>query len=157
MKLSLRELTGSPLALLALSVLLLTVPVSLSAAEPFQKYTLSIPDLRIGENERVDGFTVVISYGDVISVPRIPMGWSVHIDNSPLWKTTVRGNISVGAAALTHQQTDFFKGFLVIQRNDREFPVHIEITITTYLMGSSSKQNKRVIKNEGLKLTAIGE
>lgn len=146
---------GWPLALLTVSLFLLTVPAPLSAAESFQEYTLSIPGLSIGENERIDSFQVVISHGDVISVPRIPTGWSVHIDNSPLWKTTVRGNISVGAAALTHQQTDFFEDFLVIQRNDREFPVYVEVTITTYLEGSSSKQSRRVLKDESLKLRAI--
>jgi len=156
MKLNVKKSILKPFAL-ALLVLPLIASAPLSAAEPFEKYTLSIPDLKIGENERVDSFTVVISYGDVISLPHIPTGWSVHIDNSPLWKTTVRWNISVGAAALTHRQTDFFKDFLVIQRNDREFPVHIEITITTYSMESSPKQSKRVIGNDGIKLTAIDE
>ena len=106
---------------------------------------------------RIDGFTIAISYGDVISVPRIPTGWSVHIDNSPLWKTTVTAHISVGAAALTYKQVGFFQNFLVIQRNDKEFPVHIEATVTTYFMGSSLKQGKRVIKDEELRLTAIEE
>ena len=144
-------------ALLLLASGLLLLPAQVSAQERFPEYSLSVPNFKIGPNERVDGFTVTVTYGDVISVPRVPNGWSMHIDNSPIWKTVVSASASLGVAALTDKETDFFNNFLIIQCNDNDFPVRVEADVTTYEMGNSVKQTHRAFKNTDLRLESIKE
>ena len=126
----------------AILLIAFVVPVPDCSGVEFERYKLSLPDLDIQETERIDSFTIVISYGDVIALPRIPIGWSIHIDNAPLWKTTVNGSISVGAAALTRKEVDYFKEFMVIQRNNKELPVRIEAIVTSFFETSLLKGKK---------------
>jgi hypothetical protein len=148
---------GGVCLLLLLVLGFVVLSTQISAQERFPKYRLSVPDFKIGANERVDGFTITVKYGDIIAVPRIPTGWSMHIDNSPAWKTVVSASISLGVAALTHKETDFFNNFLIIQSNDKDFPMLVEADITTYEMGSSEKQTHRAFKNTDLRLEPIKE
>lgn len=138
----------------AILLIAFVVPVPVCSGVEFERYKLSLPDLDIQETERIDSFTIVISYGDVIALPRIPIGWSIHIDNAPLWKTTVNGSISVGAAALTRQEVDYFREFMVIQRNNKELPVRIEAIVTSFFETSLLK-GKKEFKNGEFNLQPI--
>lgn len=138
----------------AILLIAFVVPVPVCSGVEFERYKLSLPDLDIQETERIDSFTIVISYGDVIALPRIPIGWSINIDNAPLWKTTVNGSISVGAAALTRQEVDYFREFMVIQRNNKELPVRIEAIVTSFFETSLLK-GKKEFKNGEFNLQPI--
>jgi hypothetical protein len=122
-----------------------------------KKNRLSLPSLNIEEKERIAAFSVTITCGNVISLPRVPIGWSIHIDNSPTWKTVVSGSISVGAAAMTHKETDFFKDFLVIESDPGGCPITIEGEMTTFFEGNSWKESHRVFKRNDFKLETVGE
>lgn len=137
---------------LLLSVLFVPVPVCPGAE--LERYRLSLLDLDIQETERIDSFTVSISHGDVISLTKIPAGWSIHIDNAPPWKTTVSGSISVGAAALTRQEVGFFKHFLVIQRKDKGWPVLVEATVASFFEKNLSRRT-REFKHADINLQPI--
>jgi len=77
-----------------------------------QKLSVSIPSLNLANNERIVGFEIHTQSGRIAQLPAAPIGWEISINNDPLWNTTTKGSIVVGAAALA---TDFFQNFLVVE------------------------------------------
>lgn len=137
-------------------VLMLFCLISVQAlsADKFAEYSLSIPTLKMEETEKIEAFTATIIYGDVVSIPRIPVGWSIHSDSSPLWKTVVTASKNVdfrdvGDAALTSKETDYFKDFLVIRSNDPEYSIRVAVELTM------SDKKRRVFKETDLKLELV--
>jgi hypothetical protein len=146
---------GNVIFLLLLWVVFV-VPMPVCPGAQFERYRLSLPDLGVQETERIDSFTVTISYGDVISLTKIPASWSIHVDNAPPWRTTVSGSISIGAAALTRQEMGFFKHFLVIQRKDKGWPVLVEATVASFFEKNLSRRT-REFKHADINLQPIGQ
>lgn len=100
-------------------------PVDAKAGELL---TVSIKNLSTIQNERVLAFKITIKSAGVHSLPVIPIGWGIAIDNDPSWNTSVSGNISVGAAALN---ANFFKDFIVLEKGPDETPIEVTIEMTT--------------------------
>ena len=76
-------------------------------------WTVSILNLPVSANERVVGFELNIRAGGVASIPSVPMGWTLLIENSPSWHTRIKASLMVGSAALDNL---FFGEFLVIRK-----------------------------------------
>lgn len=85
------------------------------------------------------------------------IGWSIHVDNSPAWKTTVRGSISIGAAALTRYETDFFENFIVVQNNPSDCPMTVEGEIKTFFEGAAEKTGRRLFRQSDFKSKSLGK
>src|SRR3990167_8209655 len=94
-------------------VLVVTITGVSSPLAQEELWTLSIPTLPVSPQEKVVGFEVDIRAGGIASVPSVPMGWNLLINNDPSWHTKIRGSLLVGSAAL---DKFFFKDFLVIRK-----------------------------------------
>jgi hypothetical protein len=97
-----------------------------------EKYTLSAPDIKLEELERIVEIKLTILHGFIVSVPRIPPGWYLHIDLPAQWETDLSAGSIIGVAGLTNKEVNFFNDFLVIERTgDQEPPLSIDLDIIT--------------------------
>lgn len=95
-----------------------------------QRYTLTIPNLRLHPGERVVGFSVEVDSGRIVSAPNAPIGWNLTIDNDPSWRTNLTATVIVGAAALDAR---FFQDFVVIEKSSlggMPFAVRCDVDVT---------------------------
>lgn len=94
-----------------------------------EEINISIPSssLRLHYGERIGGFEVTISGGQIVSFPNIPKGWGICVRNEPDQTAHAGGNAIVGSTFL---EPDFFNNFISIStyRLDR---LKIRITIGT--------------------------
>lgn len=101
------------------SLLCLLAAISLTpltdAAPQKSELAISLNEIHIHSNERIVGFELHLKSARIVSMPKIPIGWSFSVDNDPSWNTAVQGNILVGSAAL---DSGFFRRFLLIERDD---------------------------------------
>jgi hypothetical protein len=91
---------------------------------------ISVRSLPIAERERIVGFQINISAGRIVSLPAIPLGWSITIDNDPSWNTKFIGSLTVGSAALGIES---LKDFIVIEKHEfmgLSFGIEAEIIVT---------------------------
>lgn len=116
---------------------------------------VAIPKDRLAENDRIVAFTASIAAGGVLSLPSVPIGWSITIDNDPSWQTSIKGTTIVGAAALdTRSSPAFFDRFLTIKKEpcsaylDAPLDVTVEIVTTTDFVNLKTL----VLKKSDLKL-----
>ena len=89
--------------------------VAQNAAKANENVALSIPHVTTAASERIVGFEIELTAGMVQSISNIPLGWDVQVDNDPSWRTTIKGNIKVGAAAL--DANEFCKLRIAIQKD----------------------------------------
>ena len=107
-------------------------PLLLHASHEARRQALcvSIPNLQVGNKERVVGFEIHIASGRIAALPNIPIGWNVSVDNNPSWTTEIEASSKVGAAAVA---PGFFREFLFIEKAEsRDVPFQIsgEIVVT---------------------------
>ncbi|MDE1145360.1 MAG: hypothetical protein PW843_01920 [Azospirillaceae bacterium] len=86
-----------------------------TAARAGDHLTVSVGPLDVKPGERVIAFHIHIANGGIRSLPRLPMGWSITVDNDASWQTQIEGSIQVGAAALGPED---MKNFLVVEMSD---------------------------------------
>jgi len=101
-----------------------------SVSHDGQRYSLSIPNLRLAPGERVVGFSVDVDSGRIASALKVPIGWSFAIDNDASWSTKLTAMVEVGAAAL---DAGFFRKFIVIEKSSlggAPFAVRCEVVVT---------------------------
>jgi hypothetical protein len=95
---------------------------------------ISINPLETKKNERVGAFQIRLVKAGFRTLPHIPMGWQITIDNNPSWNTTLEGRIGVGAAALELAE---LKDFVIIEElnenaDPREFDIQMELLLTDF-------------------------
>jgi hypothetical protein len=97
-----RKREGFIFRALGLVFLVILGPLLLHASHEARRQTVcvSIPNLQIGDKERVVGFEIHVGSGRIAALPDIPIGWNVSIDNDPSWNTKIEGSLKVGAAAV---------------------------------------------------------
>ncbi len=78
-----------------------------------EKLSVSFASLKLTGAERVVGFEVTFVGAGIVSLPSVPMGWEISIDNQPSWNTRITASAVVGAAALDSR---YFRSFIVIQK-----------------------------------------
>lgn len=79
-------------------------------------YQLSLGAIQLKENEQISSFEIKISAGRIMSLPLLPMGWNLVIDNDPSWTTSIRGNALVGAAFLNRRDQNLLNNLLTIEQ-----------------------------------------
>jgi hypothetical protein len=79
--------------------------------------------------ERIVGFELTVTSGRIASVPTVPVGWSVEVENYPTWRTQMTGTILIGAAALAPGN---LRDFVVVEAHDENgrFDVTLVLTVT---------------------------
>jgi hypothetical protein len=65
-----------------------------------QTFAVSLPSLRLQLGERITAFQINITSARIASLPNTPIGWFLEVNNDPSWRTSIKGNIIVGGAAL---------------------------------------------------------
>lgn len=74
-------------------VLFVAVLFSLSGVEKAISSELlhvAVPKERFTDNDHVVAFTARIVSGRVFSIPNVPMGWNINVDNDPSWRTSIK-------------------------------------------------------------------
>ena len=66
--------------------------------------SVSVLHLATSDGERVVSFEFSITSGMVRAISNLPKGWYVTVDNDASWRTHVKGNTLVGAAALSPEE-----------------------------------------------------
>lgn len=89
----------------------------------------SLPDLQLREGERIVGFSLQISGGTIRSYPHVPSGWFISIANDP-GSAEIRGNIQVGAAALSPDDFESFVGIQKLDLPDLKLTLALEVVVT---------------------------
>ena len=84
-----------------------------SVAQTNNLYTLSVTNLSLDKGERIVAYRVKITAGGVYSIPHLSQGWTVTINNEGSWDSTIKGGITIGAAA---EDLNYFNDFLVIAK-----------------------------------------
>ena len=72
------------------------------------------------------------------TISNIPMGWYVELDNDASWKTTIKGNTSVGAAAL--YPDELRKLHITVQKDTTNKPFAVSGTVAV-TMGFEKTRN----------------
>jgi hypothetical protein len=93
-----------------LAVCVLTLFVSLVWAA--ELWSVSVSPAQPGVKERIVGFEIRVRSGRIASVPFVPIGWHISVENEPSWYTKISGSIVVGAAALDLAS---LKDFLLVE------------------------------------------
>ena len=103
-----------------------------------KRISLSVPDIKIGNKDRIVEFKATIVNGFVVSVPRIPPGWFFRINLPYQWKTNVVAGSIIGVADLLSDKADYFNDFLIIEYiedKDEELRIEVEVTVDRYAGG----------------------
>jgi len=102
-------------------------------------YEISLCHFPLKGAERITGIKINLKSGRFYSIPRMPAGWNIIIDNDPSWMTTFNGNIIVGAAALNKLDSVLMDHFIVIEKLEDEvisknvpFFVEIEVSLIDF-------------------------
>ncbi len=101
------------------AVLLLSLAVSAVAQNTSHKgetVSVSVSHLVSSAGERVVSFEIEVTAGTVQAASNLPIGWYVVVDNDASWRTKVKGNTTVGAAALSAD--DFQKIRLTVKKDE---------------------------------------
>ncbi|HME20100.1 MAG TPA: hypothetical protein VKI44_01825 [Acetobacteraceae bacterium] len=101
-------------SVLQAALLLLSVAIRGSYAENYQQLHLSLTGIDQEANETVSAIYLQITGGLVVSFPRVPVGWTITIDNDPSWSAQISAIAIVGAANLAFDELE--SDWLVIQR-----------------------------------------
>lgn len=86
-----------------------------------------------------------IASARIASLPDIPIGWHIAVDNDPSWNTSLSASIHVGSAAF-EADTTFFQSFITIEKIVPEltkFDIQLEITTTT-----DFKNERKILLNK---------
>jgi hypothetical protein len=104
MRVKLRGLCVLCAILASAAILLLSLPTTSAAAAGAEEFDLSIVGLKYEPAERIAKFDFKISGGQVVGLPRVPIGWTISILNDPSWSSEVSGTAIVGAAFIQPRQ-----------------------------------------------------
>jgi hypothetical protein len=110
-------------------------------------YQLSMGGIPLKNNERISGFEITISAGRVMSLPLLPMGWNVVIDNDPSWTTSIRGNAPVGAAFLNNRDQNLLENMLTIERLADDLiskEVPFDVTATFQIVNTENNMEQTI-------------
>lgn len=100
------------------------------ATSPKEVLNISIGSLSLAEREKIVGFQFNITAGRIVSLPVVPLGWNITIDNDPSWKTKLIGSSIVGSAALGIES---LQDLIVIEKYEfmgLSFGIEAEIIVT---------------------------
>ncbi len=95
--------------------------------KPNETVSMRIPHVALSTGERIVGFEINLTSGMVRSASGLPIGWYLEVDNDPSWSTTIKGNISVGAAAL--DPNEFRKLRITVQKDTTYNPFAVSGTV----------------------------
>jgi hypothetical protein len=86
-----------------------------ATARAGERVMVSLGPLDLKPGERIIGFHIRVAGGGIRGLPRLPMGWSLTIDNDASWQTGIEGGIQLGSAAL---DPDALRDFLVVETSE---------------------------------------
>jgi hypothetical protein len=123
-------------------------------ATPGEKLKVStIPHLSLKKDEKVVGFQVTVTGGIISSLPNVPDGWDIYLNNYLSLKPTVKGGVITGTFALdVKEDIEFFKNIVIVEKRESlPFDIEIEIVATTDF------QNTRriILKNRDLTIEKL--
>jgi len=121
-----------------LSVVLVSwVGFQAAAQDADRVFLVSFPIVKLGDRERIVGFSCTITPGRILSLREYPDEWQVTVENGDSETATVRGQVLVGAGAFSNRWNNtFFHRFMKVELpkpSPSVAPLHImaELQITT--------------------------
>ncbi len=112
-------------------------------------YKLSLVGTKLEKNERIAGFEIAVSAGRILSVPKVPAGWELAIDNDPSWTTGIRGTGIVASAFLGSNDKDLLENLLTIEKAPEEITREIpfDVNATVQIVNSETEEERTVKQN----------
>jgi hypothetical protein len=135
---------------LRLIAVLLLALITLPAIAFGRSLSISIRHLKLAPGERIVGVDLHLTSAMVSSIPKIPFGWNLTIDNDPSWDTSFKGGIVVGAAALDEKD---LRDFVIVEIDEKYNP----FAMTGEVIVTSDFQSERRISlhMENLEFKAV--
>ena len=128
--------------------------VSNKSARCEDSWSISLNEFPVEKGERVVGFNVKIRAGSIYSLPKIPIGWSMIIENflnnEPPWNTSIEAVTGIGAGALDQS---YFTNFIVVSKRYglNSEPFDIQITLSTTIDFENEKKRIFSLKDITMK------
>jgi hypothetical protein len=116
-------------------------------------YKLSLAGIKLEKNDRITGFEITIKPGKIQSIPNVPGGWELLIDNDPSRTSSIKGTAAVGAAFLGSSDKNLLENLLTIERlTEGLIPKDIpfEVKATIHIVNTETEQERTVTENKGL-------
>ncbi len=116
-------------------------------------YKLSLAGIKLEKNERITGFEITVKPGKIQSIPNVPSGWELIIDNDPSWTSSIKGTAAVGAAFLGSNDKNLLENLLTIEKlTEGLIPKDIpfEVKATIHIVNTETEQERAVNENKGL-------
>ncbi len=89
---------------------------STPAQDADRVFLVSFPIVKLGDPERIVGFSCKISPGRILSLREFPDEWQVTVENGDSQTATVRGQVLVGAGAFSNRWNNtFFHRFMKVK------------------------------------------
>jgi len=110
-------------------------------------YGLSLAGIKLEKNERIAGFEISVSSGRVASLPSLPMGWNLIVDNDPSWATKFQGNALVGSAFLNSSDRALLGNLLTVERLKDDIiakEVPFDVNATIHIVNVENEQERTV-------------
>jgi hypothetical protein len=116
-----------------------------------EKLSITIPAEAVQKTERISSIRATVTSGWIIALPKIPTGWSLCIENDPVWRTTLDGHVSIGIGA---EYVEFFRDFMIIEKMEPErIPFNIEVEIVA--TADFEKEREIILKLKDLRLNKL--
>jgi hypothetical protein len=121
-------------------------------------YNLSLSSIKLGESERIAGFEIKIRSGRIESLPSLPMGWNMIIDNDPSWNTSIQGIAIVGAAFLDADDKDLLQKLMIVERLTEgmvaeEIPFDVKATV--HVVNTKTGKERTITEGKEKLLTPL--
>ncbi len=139
-------------SLVAALIICLLQSFALFAADD-DRLGISIPESSLGlqAGERIVSFELNIRGGEISTLPKMPRGWNICIDNEPDGTARIGGNARVGAAAIG---PDFFANFATVKRRASTSTFSIDVKIGT-LTNITPEQREIDLEMKALQLNSL--
>lgn len=119
-------------------------------------YKVSLAGIKLEINERINGFEITIKSGKIQSIPNVPGGWELVIDNDPSWTSSIKGTAVVGAAFLGSDDKNLLSNLLTVERlTEGIIPKDIpfEVKASIHIVHTVTEQQRTVVEGKECLLT----
>ena len=116
-----------------LSLLLILFQSTMAhASSDGKELTITFPNVALAKGERVGGISVSVISGYFPSMPNIPFGWNVTVDNGGDSSSTIEGSTAVGAFFLEQNELQKLSfHVMTVKQEGVKFNFTLKVTVTS--------------------------
>jgi hypothetical protein len=140
------------------SVILFLLVLWCQTVSASELYELSLEKSSLPKGERITGFKVSIDSGRVYSIPRLPEGWNIVVENDPSWCTNIQGRFLGNDAVVERPGKEFPMGFLIIEKLQEQKVSHdvpFRVTVSLFIDDGREMERTLTLSGEALGLRKL--